>query len=65
YRQAREALLRGYEEGGGEGDYQYRAAGYAGVEMLRRTLGAARLPFLEQPAAAVATLQHATKLLQS
>ncbi len=65
YRQAREALLRGYEEGGGEGDCQYRAAGYAGVEMLRRTLGAARLPFLEQPAAAVATLQHATRLLQS
>ncbi len=39
--------------------------GYAGVEILRRTLGAARLPFLAEPAAAVATLQHATKLLQA
>ncbi len=65
YHQAQAALLRGYEEGGGEGDYQYRAMGYAGVEMLRRTLGAARLPFLAEPATAVATLQHATKLLQA
>jgi len=41
------ALLRGYHEAGGSEHHARKARNYAGVEVLRRVLGAARLPFLE------------------
>ncbi len=40
-----------------------RARHYAAVEMLRRTLGVARLPVVESQDAAIAVVSHAAKLL--
>lgn len=57
------ALLDGYRDGGGRQQEIERAPGYAAVEMLRRTIGAARLPFLLEPGPAERVLAHAFQLL--
>jgi 5-methylthioribose kinase len=64
------ALAEGYVEGGGTADSVRRAEGYAGVELLRRTLGAARFPAASRsetssPAAAVRVLRHGASLLRA
>ncbi len=60
---AERAFLWGYSEGGGtEGDAS-RAWGYAAVEMLRRTIGAARVRAVQEPSAAVAVVRQAETLL--
>ena len=59
-----EALVEGYLLGGGRPADVERARRYAGVEMLRRTLGAARLPALDSPDLSEMVLQNAaTRLL--
>jgi 5-methylthioribose kinase len=60
---AEEALLDGYHKGGGKEEDVERASGYAGVEMLRRTIGAARVRAVEDPAVARAVIVHAVTLL--
>jgi 5-methylthioribose kinase len=40
------------------------AARYAGIEMLRRTIGAARVPCVEDPEAGLAVLRHAVAWLR-
>jgi 5-methylthioribose kinase len=57
------ALLEGYRAGGGTAGTVERARGYAGVEMLRRTLGAARLPWLGETEAGMAVVRRAAALL--
>jgi 5-methylthioribose kinase len=57
------ALLGGYLEGGGDPRVEPRARRYAGVEMLRRTLGAARPPFLEDPEVGVRVIDGALGML--
>ena len=60
-----DALITGYLESGGTSEELAWARRYAGVEMLRRTIGAARHPALEAPAAAEAGLSRASVLLLS
>lgn len=57
------ALLEGYRAGGGTRAEIEIARGYAGVEMLRRCLGAARLPWLGDARAAMAAVRHGAELL--
>lgn len=59
----RSRLLEGYVAGGGRAEDVERAARHAGVEVLRRTLGAARLPVLESDAVAVAAVARGVELL--
>jgi 5-methylthioribose kinase len=60
---AEQSLLEGYHKGGGRAEDLERAFGYAGVEMLRRTIGAARVRAVEDPAVAMAAISHAMTLL--
>lgn len=53
-----EALAAGYLAGGGRPADVEQAQRYAGVEMLRRTIGAARLPVLESQALSESVLQN-------
>ena len=46
------ALVEGYLEGGGQRGDAERAGGFAAVEMLRRTIGAARVPLVAEAEAA-------------
>ncbi len=62
-RRAERSLLEEYRAGGGREKDLGRAYGYAAVEMLRRTIGAARVRAVEDPSAAVAALRHAASLL--
>jgi 5-methylthioribose kinase len=62
---AERGLLEEYRAGGGKEEDVARAYGYAAVEMLRRTTGAARVRAVEDPAAALAALRHAASLLRS
>jgi 5-methylthioribose kinase len=57
------ALLDGYRAGGGTGGALERARGYAGVEMLRRTLGAARLAWIGETETGMAVVRHGAALL--
>ena len=57
------SLVAGYLRGGGRRDDVERAHRYAGVEMLRRTIGAARLPRLEPEGLSEAVLGRGTELL--
>jgi len=57
------SLVGGYLRGGGRRDDVERAHRYAGVEMLRRTIGAARLPRLEPEGLSEAVLDRGTELL--
>jgi 5-methylthioribose kinase len=57
------ALLEGYRAGGGTPAAIERARGYAGVEMLRRSLGAARLTWLGDARATMAAVRHGADLL--
>jgi 5-methylthioribose kinase len=57
------ALLDGYRAGGGTEETIERSRGYAGVEMLRRTLGAARLTWLGGTGEGLAIARHAAALL--
>jgi 5-methylthioribose kinase len=57
------ALLAGYQQGGGDPATEPRAQRYAAVEMLRRTLGAARLPFLADPEVGVRVIDRAIGML--
>jgi 5-methylthioribose kinase len=61
---ARDALLAGYRAAGGSAEAAHRAAGYAGVEMLRRIIGAAQVP-LRTTEHGVAALDRAVELLES
>jgi 5-methylthioribose kinase len=63
-RRAERGLLEGYGAEGGRKEDTERAYGYAGVEMLRRTVGAARVRAVERPDSAVAALRHASRLLE-
>jgi 5-methylthioribose kinase len=62
------ALLDGYGAGyrdrRGTETIVERSAGFAAVEVLRRTLGAARLPFLLEEGAALTALRRAVTILQ-
>jgi 5-methylthioribose kinase len=58
-----EALLAGHEGSGGDPRVRERSAAYAGVELLRRTLGAARFPFVKGPEQALLVLAHGVGLL--
>jgi 5-methylthioribose kinase len=64
-RRAERAFLDAYREGGGGEADLGRARGYAGVEMLRRTVGAARVRAVETPGSALASLREAVSLLDS
>ena len=59
-----DALLGGYREAGGRAADGDRARSYAGVEIMRRAIGAARLPVLAGDAAAAAALEHGAGLVQ-
>lgn len=59
------ALCAGHREGGGDRDLEARATRYAGVEMLRRTIGAARVPIAQDPSLAVVVLDYAAQLLEA
>ncbi len=63
YRAGADALLEGYRAGGGDPEDAARASGYAGVEIMRRSIGAARLPALAADRAAAAALAHGVALL--
>jgi 5-methylthioribose kinase len=65
FRAAADALLEGYAEGGGSEAVLARAPGHAGVEMLRRTIGAARLPLAEAPSRAQRVLERGAQLIRS
>ncbi|MCZ6463773.1 MAG: phosphotransferase [Proteobacteria bacterium] len=56
-------LLEGYLRGGGRADDVERAHRHAGVELLRRTIGAARLARLEPDALSEAALWRGAELL--
>ena len=60
---AEQALVAGFSQGGGDPALCDRARAYSAVEMLRRTLGAARKSFLERVEAAVPVLKLATSAL--
>jgi 5-methylthioribose kinase len=60
-----QALEQGYAGGAGSSDEIPRARQYAGVEMLRRTLGAARVPWVASEAVALDVLELAGGLLAS
>jgi 5-methylthioribose kinase len=62
-RDALRALLEGYRSGGGGEEAVERARGYAGVEILRRTLGAARLGWLGGVEEGLALSRRAVALL--
>ncbi len=61
---AAEAFLDAYAKAGGEADVRARAHAYAGVEMLRRTLGAARFDGVPDAAAAARIVDHGASLLR-
>jgi 5-methylthioribose kinase len=58
-------LLEAYEAAGGYKEDVQRAYGYAGVEMLRRTIGAARVRAVQKPDDAIAALRLASSLLDA
>jgi 5-methylthioribose kinase len=58
-----ERLVEGYRRSGGRAEDVALARRYAGVEILRRTIGAARLPRVAGPAAAEAALEIGVELL--
>ena len=60
----RQGYRDGYRDRGGAEAILERSAGFAAVEVLRRTLGAARLPFLLEEAPALAALRRAVTVLQ-
>jgi 5-methylthioribose kinase len=60
-----DALVQGFRETGGQAEDAAWGERYAGVEMLRRTIGAARLRFLEPEDAARRALEHGLRLLLS
>ena len=62
-RSTESALFDGYQLAGGGGDVLEVAYRYAGIEMMRRTIGAARPPFLQQSEPATAVLHHGVALL--
>ncbi|MFQ5696704.1 MAG: phosphotransferase [Myxococcota bacterium] len=59
------ALLEGYRKAGGTHAWIARSRGYQAVELLRRTLGAARLRPLEEPGTAARAVGRALALLTS
>lgn len=59
------ALAAGYTSAGGSEADAERARAYAGVEILRRTLGAARLDCVADDDSATAALDHARVLIDS
>jgi 5-methylthioribose kinase len=59
------AFLRGYLGSGAGREETRRALDYAAVEMLRRTIGAARVRAVEEPAAAIAVLRCAVEMLRA
>lgn len=63
-RAAADALLDGYAKGGGDAAVQARAHAYAGVEMLRRTLGAARFSAVPDASAAARIVEHGAALVR-
>jgi aminoglycoside phosphotransferase (APT) family kinase protein len=60
---AEQALVDGYREGKGLEEDVTRARGYAAVEMLRRTIGAARVRAVQGPEAALIAVRDAASLL--
>jgi 5-methylthioribose kinase len=62
---AAERLVEGYLTGGGASGDIERAHRHAGVEMLRRTLGAARLPLLETDGTAELAIARGCELATS
>ena len=65
YREGAEALLEGYRRAGGRSQDASRARAYAGVEIMRRSIGAARLGFLADDEAATQALDRGVELLLS
>jgi 5-methylthioribose kinase len=59
-----EALFSAYRDAGGPAG-RTEALRYAGIEMLRRTIGAARVAVVEREAAALAVLDVAERLVRS
>ncbi len=59
------ALVEGYLEGGGSSEDLPAARGYSGVEILRRSIGAARLERLARDEDAAAAMGHGIALLLS
>jgi 5-methylthioribose kinase len=66
-RAAAEAAWRGYVEGFGSSERPAfaDAAVYAGIELLRRTLGAARVPAVESDAAGLAVVAAGLRFVQN
>lgn len=60
-----ESLVRGYLEGGGEEPDVSVAYGYAGVEILRRTIGAARVTAVARAEASVEAVRSGVALLST
>lgn len=59
------ALQEGYRKAGGTDAWIARSEGYQAVELLRRTLGAARLPALEEPGPARRAIERGLALLST
>ncbi len=63
WRRGADRLVEGYRRAGGRPADVELAHRHAGVEILRRTIGAARLPLLEPLAAAEVALENGVRLL--